>query len=160
MMRDCGSGEPFFSAPLARAIMRLAVSCATKKAPRVLVSKTKSKSSGVTSTMRCVVETPELLTRISMVPASVSAWAMAARMLSGSVTSRRTTWALPPFDSISARSSFKRSTRREASTTLAPAAASVCAKRAPRPLDAPVISATLPSRLIDKPMMLRPSMLV
>ncbi len=91
-----------------------------------------------------------------MVPASVSAWAIAARMLSGSVTSSRTTCALPPFDSMSARSSLSRSTRREASTTLAPAAASTCAKRAPRPLDAPVISATLPSRLIDKPMMRGP----
>ncbi|MCY1241527.1 hypothetical protein D9M72_544340 [compost metagenome] len=89
---------------------------------------------------------------MSMEPASVSACATAARMLSGSVTSRRTTWALPPSASIAARSSLSRSVRREASTTLAPAAASTVAKREPSPLEAPVTSATLPSRLIDKPM--------
>jgi hypothetical protein len=49
--------------------MRFATSCATKKAPRVLVSNTNSKSAGVTSTSFCVVETPELFTRMSIVPA-------------------------------------------------------------------------------------------
>jgi hypothetical protein len=37
------------------------------------------------------------------------------------VTSSCTTWAAPPSASISARSSFRRSVRREASTTCAPA---------------------------------------
>ena len=66
------------AAPLARASMRLPTSCATKNAPFTLVSKTKSKSLGDTSCTRWVEETPELLTRMSMEPTSVSARATAA----------------------------------------------------------------------------------
>jgi hypothetical protein len=62
---------------------------------------------GDTSTSFCVVLTPELLTRMSIGPASVSAWATAERMLARSVTSIATTCAAPPSDSISARSSFR-----------------------------------------------------
>ena len=71
----------------------------------------------------CVVLTPELLTRMSIVPISVSACATAALMLSWSVTSSATTCASPPSASISARSVFRRSMRRAASTTPAPALA-------------------------------------
>jgi hypothetical protein len=45
---------------------------------------------------------------------------------------------------ISARNVFRRSTRRPASATPAPALASVRANCAPRPLEAPVTSATRP----------------
>src|SRR5450830_191870 len=86
-----------------------------------------------------------------MGPASVSACAMADLMLAKSVTSSATTCAAPPSASISARNSFRRSVRREASTTWAPACASTFAKRAPRPLDAPVIRAILPSKLTSMP---------
>ena len=70
-----------FWPPLPRMIMRLATSWATKKAPRVFVSNTYSKSAGVTSESFCVVDTPELFTRMSIVPASVSACATADLML-------------------------------------------------------------------------------
>src|SRR5450830_770691 len=86
-----------------------------------------------------------------MGPASVSACAMADLMLAKSVTSSDTTCAAPPSASISARNSFRRSVRRDASTTCAPAWASTFAKRAPRPLDAPVIRAILPSKLTSMP---------
>lgn len=88
---------------------------------------------------------------MSIGPASVSAWAMADLMLAKSVTSRLTTCAAPPSASISARSSLSRSVRREASTTWAPAWASTLANRAPRPLEAPVISAIFPSKLTSMP---------
>ena len=113
--------------PRERATMRLPTSCATKKAPRTLVSKMKSKSSGCTSSSRWVVLTPELLTKMSMEPTSVSAWATAEAMLAGSVTSNSITWALPPSASMCERKSFNRSKRRLASTTAAPAPAKVLA---------------------------------
>ena len=72
-------------------------------------------------------------------------------MLAMSVTSSDTTWAAPPSASISARSSLRRSVRRDASTTWAPAPASALANRAPSPLDAPVISAIFPSKLTSMP---------
>ena len=84
-----------------------------------------------------------------MAPISVSACATAARMLAGSVTSSPTTCASPPSPSISARSVFRRSMRRAASTTPAPEAASTRANCAPRPLDAPVTKATRPDRSIS-----------
>jgi hypothetical protein len=56
--------------------------------------------------MRCVVDTPELLTRMSMEPISVSAWATAALMEARSVTSHSTTWASPPSPSMRARKSL------------------------------------------------------
>jgi hypothetical protein len=85
---------------------------------------------------------------MSIVPISVSAWATAAQMLSGSVTSSSTKCASPPSASISARSVFSRSTRRAASTTPAPARARVRANCAPRPLEAPVTKATRPDKSI------------
>ena len=132
--------------PFWRASMRLATSCATKNAPLTLVSKMKSKSSGATSCRRCVVLTPELFTRMSIEPISVSAWATADWMEPRSVTSSSTTCASPPSPSMRARSSLSLSTRRLASTTPAPAAASVRANCAPRPLDAPVTNATRPDK--------------
>ncbi len=93
-----------------------------------------------------MVLTPELLTRMSIEPTSVSACATADLMLSRSVTSSSTTWASPPSPSIRARSSLSFSTRRLASTTAAPARASVRANCAPRPLEAPVTKATRPER--------------
>jgi hypothetical protein len=83
---------------------------------------------------------------MSIVPISVSAWATADLMLSGSVTSSATTCASPPCDSSSARNVFRRSMRRAASTTAAPAWLSVRANCAPRPLEAPVTKATRPER--------------
>jgi hypothetical protein len=55
------------------------------------------------------------------------------------------------FDAGVVGSSFRRSIRREASTTWAPAFASTLAKRAPSPLDAPVINAIFPSKLTSIP---------
>ena len=93
-----------------------------------------------------MVLTPELFTRMSIAPTSVSARATAARMLSWSVTSSSTTWASPPSPSMRARSSLSRSVSRLASTTAAPARASVLENWAPSPLDAPVTKATRPER--------------
>ena len=95
---------------------------------------------------------------MSIAPISVSAWATAALMLSWSVTSSATTCASPPSASISARSAFRRSMRRAASTTPAPAALKVLANCAPSPLDAPVTKATRPDRSISYAMVCGPSL--
>ena len=96
--------------------------------------------------MRWVVLTPELFTRMSIEPISVSACATAALMLSIDVTSRLTTCASSPSASIWARRSLSRSMRRLASTTPAPARASARANWAPSPLEAPVTKATRPDK--------------
>src|SRR5687768_14937747 len=54
--------------------------------------------------------------------------------------------ALRPRDSTAATVSASLSSRRAPSATSAPASASALAKVTPRPLDAPVTTATLPSR--------------
>ena len=81
-----------------------------------------------------------------MEPTSVSVCATADWMESLSLTSSSTTVASPPSPMICARSSLSLSTRRLASTTAAPACASVRANWAPRPPDAPVTKATRPER--------------
>ena len=147
MMRPASkSSMPASFASLARASMRLPTACATKKAPRVLVLKMKSKSSSRTSCKRCVLLTPELLIKISMGPTSRSAKFNAASMLPTFVTSKATTCASPPSASISARKALSISTRRLANTTAAPAAAKVFANCAPKPLEAPVTKATRPDK--------------
>ncbi len=89
---------------------------------------------------------PALLTRMSIVPNAASPAATAATRLSASVASICTAKACPPALRICAASASNRSSRRAASTTAAPCAASTCAKRAPRPEEAPVTSATRPVR--------------
>jgi hypothetical protein len=93
---------------------------------------------GDTSCRRWVVLTPELLTRMSIEPTSVSACATAALMevMIGDVQLDHMGVAALAVNG--ARSSLSFSTRRLASTTAAPAAARVRANCAPRPLDAPV----------------------
>ena len=55
-----------------------------------------------------------------------------------------TATASPPAALISETNDSRRSTRRAATTTLAPLAANILAKCTPNPLDAPVTIATLP----------------
>ena len=112
-----------------------------RRRPCVLVSKIEVVRSSVHVGERCVVLTPELLTRMSIVPISVSAWATAALMLSRG----RSRQARPrgrrrrrPRSRRAAPSG--RSTRRPASTTAAPAApgcGELCAQAAGRPVTRP-----------------------
>ena len=64
------------------------------------------------------------------------------------VTSRATQWTLAPVVASSLASACKRSTRRAASTTVAPALAKDVANCTPKPLEAPVMNATLPVKSI------------
>src|SRR5215210_6540071 len=89
--------------------------------------------------------TPALFTRMSTRPSSSLACRTRACAASSSVTSHSTESALPPLPLIRSTSSESRSFRRAATTTDAPSAANASAVASPMPLDAPVITATLPS---------------
>ena len=80
-----------------------------------------------------------------MGPSAASASAKAFATEARSVTSMATAAAWPPRPRISASSCFRTSRRRAASATLAPASASTRAKWRPKPEEAPVTSAALPS---------------
>src|SRR6266566_2523783 len=86
--------------------------------------------------------TPALLTSTSTRP-NVSAAVATSRRRSASTVTSQATATLPGHCWATACS---RDSRRPARTTVAPAAVSTSAKRAPRPLDAPVTTATAPSR--------------
>ena len=92
------------------------------------------------------VPMPALLTSTSTRPnsaiaASTSAWQSGCR-----ATSVATAIARRPAASTSSVVAAIRSTRRAPRATSAPASASACAKATPRPDEAPVTIATLPSR--------------
>ena len=102
------------------------------------------RSSDVSSTSRkgCGRLTPALLTRMSRRLMSANA----ARIVTGSVTSKGRGLALPPADLISPATSSSSAGERLLRTSSAPAAARASATPRPSPRPAPVTSATLPSR--------------
>ncbi|MNL44456.1 hypothetical protein D3C87_1670340 [compost metagenome] len=89
---------------------------------------------------------PALLTTMSTVPRACSAWKNAPDTESGSHASNCTTHPSAPIARISASKRSPSASRRPASTTRHPAFAKVSAKWRPSPPNAPVTSATLPSR--------------
>src|SRR5579862_3845535 len=89
---------------------------------------------------------PALLTMMSTRPPIVVASPTTLSISAGTQTSQRTATARPPSRMISAATSASRSSRRAASTTVAPARASALAKITPQPDDAPVTTAVLPVR--------------
>ncbi len=129
--------------------MRRAASWATSHAPLRLVSITSSQPDSLSSRALAVTATPELLINTVTVPASASAAANASRTLAAFLTSMATARARPPAAVMASVSRRSRSARRAASTTVAPARARAAAKCAPRPPEAPVTRATLPSSLKD-----------
>jgi hypothetical protein len=90
--------------------------------------------------------TPALLTTVSMRPSSSTVVATACSACCWSVTSAVIVRALPPPSLIWVASASSRSVRRATRATLAPRAASAAAVACPMPLEAPVTSATVPSR--------------
>src|SRR5437868_130607 len=109
------------------------------KAAVRLTSRTSPKRSGDSASAGSGVPTPALLTRMSTRPKRSSVEASSRSRSLASTTSHGT-----DSPSISLASASIRSARRAATTTDAPAPARTCAKRAPRPLDAPVTIATRP----------------
>src|SRR5207344_2892433 len=129
------------------AFMWRAVACATRQAPFRLTSTTLAQSVSVTSRNGLVTATPALFTRIVTGPSSPAASSMAARTLSGSVTSIAWILARPPAARISASTFCPTFVRRPTRATLAPAVANVSAKCRPRPPNAPVTNAHFPVKL-------------
>src|SRR5262245_28838699 len=80
-------------------------------------------------------------------PNAASAASNARAMAARSVTSASIATARPPAALMRSTEVLRRSTRRATNATAAPFAASTSAKRAPRPLEAPVTSAARPSSL-------------
>ena len=101
--------------------------------------------SGVSWVAGTAVPTPALLTSTSTRPNSAIAASTRAWHWAGSETSVATISTRRPVSRTSWAVSSRRSTRRAPSTTSAPASASACANATPRPLEAPVTMATLPS---------------
>src|SRR5580704_3760787 len=128
------------------ATQRLPAVCATSQAPRRLVSTTASQSSSGISSAGFTMEMPALFTTMSIGPSAVSAASNAAFTDLPDCTSSSTAAALLPAFCSSACRDLRRSARRAAIATDAPAAASVRAKWTPRPDEAPVTSTTLPER--------------
>src|SRR5215212_3701878 len=91
---------------------------------------------------------PALLTRMSTRPNSSLACRIRPCACSSSVTSHSTESARPPSPFIRSTRSSSRSSRRAATTTGAPSAAKASAVASPMPLDAPVMTATLPSSFV------------
>ena len=111
----------------------------------------------LSSTMRCHSDngasaagprsiTPALLTSVSRRPRFETVCSTASAASSSLVTSHSMTSAVPPASPISLASVSSLSLRRAARATAAPVAESWRAVAAPIPLDAPVTSATVPSR--------------
>ncbi len=107
---------------------------------------TRRKSSGASRVAGEAVPMPALLTRTSTRPSSSIARATRSVQAWGSATSVSTRERAAPVASTRAAVSASRSTRRAPSTTSAPASARPWANATPRPLEAPVTIATLPSR--------------
>ena len=125
-----------------RAMHRRATSHDSTHGPRTLVSSTRSTKSMGIFTAYWASGMPALLTRIDTGPSTSSALATAATQASASVTSRAMGTHTPPSAWIRSASSCSLSARRAVAATWAPAAASVRAKRQPRPELAPVTMAT------------------
>src|SRR5690606_6165045 len=104
-------------------------------------------SSALSSMAGLVMAAPALQMAISMTPSAPWAASSATLTDAGSETSMETANALAPSPCNSSCNCFSGSRRRPASTTSAPAFASVRAKCAPRPPAAPVTSALRPARL-------------
>src|SRR6478672_7559482 len=102
--------------------------------------------SGVSLVAGTAVPMPALLTRMSTRPNSSIASATRLVQDSGSATSVATVSARRPACSTSRAVSASRSTRRAPSARSAPASARPWANATPRPLEAPVTTATRPSR--------------
>src|SRR6476620_7562663 len=102
--------------------------------------------SGVSLVAGTAVPMPALLTRMSTRPNSSIARATRLVQESGSATSVATVSARLPACSTSRAVSASRSTRRAPSARSAPASARPWANATPRPLEAPVTTATRPSR--------------
>src|SRR4051794_20042601 len=102
--------------------------------------------SGVSRVAGTAVPTPALLTRMSTWPSSATAASTSLVASSGLATSVATAIARRPVPSTSFLVSSRRSARRAPSATSAPACASATANATPRPDEAPVTTATLPSR--------------
>ena len=113
---------------------------------RRLVPSTASTSSVDILVANCASGIPALFTRMSTVPTSASMRSNAADSAASSRTSSGIAIALPPCALMSLATASTRSMRRPAQATVAPASASTCAKRSPRPDDAPVTSAMWPVR--------------
>src|SRR5699024_4491826 len=130
--------------------------------PMRLMSTTRRNSSGVSRVAGTAVPMPALLTSTSTRPNPSIAACARARHWSGSATSVATHSALRPVSRTSCAASSSRSARRAASTTSAPASANPRANATPRPDDAPVTTATRPSRrnLSRTVMMREPPMVV
>src|ERR1700761_1083233 len=90
--------------------------------------------------------TPALLTTVSRRPSSLTVRSTKASAAARSVTSTSIASALPPASSISSTNFSRRSSRRAATATAAPSAASRFAAAPPIPLEAPVTRATVPER--------------
>ena len=132
--------------PLSAASRRRAASRDQKNTASRLVPMTRRQSSSLSSTARPDATTPALLTSTVTVPNACSAASKARVMALRSSTSAGIATARPPAFSILSFTAGSRSGRRATSATAAPASASTSAKRTPRPLDAPVTSATSPVR--------------
>src|SRR5918995_1596629 len=89
--------------------------------------------------------TPALLTRISTLPNSSTAFWISPCAWLSSVTSQTAASTRPPLPLIRSTRSASRSSLLAATTTTAPSAASASAVASPMPLEAPVTTATLPS---------------
>jgi len=100
---------------------------------------------GVSRVAGTAVPFPALLTRTSTCPNSLIAASTTAEASSGRARSAATVMARRPACSAIARVASRRSARRAASTRSAPASASALANATPRPEEAPVTIATLPS---------------
>src|SRR6185295_14659692 len=132
--------------PVPLAIMRRAASRPTRNTPSRFTAITSRHSSSLVLTKKEPDGTPALLMRTVMGPATACAASNARPTEAWSVTSSSTAQALPPAERISASSWRRRSSRRAASATAAPAPASTRAKCAPNPDEAPVTRAVLPVR--------------
>src|SRR5262245_35895747 len=131
--------------PCPRVAMRRAASWPTRNTPSRLTAMTSRHSCSLVLAKNEPDGTPALLTRIEMGPDTASPASNALVTEPLSVTSSATAQALPPAPRISASNSRRRSMRRAASTTAAPAPARTRAKCCPRPDDAPVTRAVLPA---------------
>src|SRR5580704_459214 len=114
--------------------------------PRRLMRTIRSHSSTGASTTGPSSITPALLMRVSRRPSLPTACAIARSASAWIVTSAVITVDVAPSARSRSASSSSRSVRRATSATRAPRPASETAVASPMPLDAPVTSATVPSR--------------
>src|SRR5687767_9603572 len=102
--------------------------------------------SGVSRVAGTAVPTPALFTSTSALPGSATVWATTHSQSSGSETSASIATQRRPWASTRSLVAWRRSARRAQIATSAPASARPSANATPRPEEAPVTMATLPSR--------------